>query len=236
MASPPDGSNVTSNGKTPYTQEEIDRLTGTGARLGVSDLDYEDRLAFFLRTLTLDEFLDDGPLDTFAFFRKIRKHWVRICARYKRLGGDSHLLTMAVENVLDTEVQARPPGGRALLIPATAVQPEDLTYLWEPYLPCRMVSILDGDPDVGKTGLACLFAASVSQGYSMPDAFGKMIQRPDGPGHVLMVAMEDLLGGVIIPRLTRCGADLTRIAGVFARPPSCRARHERGWTNRLSRG
>jgi AAA domain/Domain of unknown function (DUF3854) len=103
------------------------------------------------------------------------------------------------------------PQPRAILINGADVVKEELSHLWDPYLPRKMVSMLDGDPDVGKTGLACLLAASVSRGFPMPDQAGKLTLKPDGPGHVLMVAMEDVLGAVIIPRLEKCGADLTKI-------------------------
>jgi AAA domain/Domain of unknown function (DUF3854) len=109
------------------------------------------------------------------------------------------------------------PQPKAILINAADVVKEDLAYVWDPYLPRKMVSMLDGDPDVGKTGMACLLAASVSRGYPMPDQAGKMTLKPAGPGHVLMVAMEDLLGAVIIPRLEQCGADLSHITFVNER-------------------
>jgi hypothetical protein len=114
-------------------------------------------------------------------------------------------------------VQETFPQPKAILINGAEVVKEDLRYVWDPYLPRKMVSMLDGDPDVGKTGLACLLAASVSRGYPMPDQAGKMTLKPDGPGHVLMVAMEDLLGAVIIPRLEKCGADLAKITFVNER-------------------
>jgi DNA repair protein RadA/Sms len=103
------------------------------------------------------------------------------------------------------------PQPKPLLINAADVVKEALTYLWWPYLPFKMVSMLDGDPDVGKTGMACMLSSSVSQGFPLPDQTGKPTLRPDGPGHVLMVAMEDVLGAVVIPRLEKCGADLTKI-------------------------
>jgi hypothetical protein len=103
------------------------------------------------------------------------------------------------------------PQPRALLIPALDVQNEPLTYLWEPYIPTAMVTMLDGDPGVGKTGLACLLAACVTRGYPMPDQTGKPTLAPPGVGHVLMVAMEDHLGRVVTPRLEKCQADRSKI-------------------------
>jgi hypothetical protein len=103
------------------------------------------------------------------------------------------------------------PRPRPLLIHGADVVPEDITYVWPPYLPRQMVTMLDGDPDVGKTGVACMLAAAVSRGFPLPDQTGKPALAPDGPGHVLMVQMEDLLGSVIVPRLKKCDADLAHI-------------------------
>jgi hypothetical protein len=105
----------------------------------------------------------------------------------------------------------RAPVARALLIQGHTIQPEDITYVWPPYIPRKMATMLDGDPGVGKTGLACLIAAHVTRGWAMPDQTGKPTLAPDGAGNVLMVAMEDNLAAVIVQRLNACGADLTRI-------------------------
>src|SRR5262245_54782457 len=35
-----------------------------------------------------------------------------------------------------------------------AIVEEHMTYLWEPYIPRKALTVLDGDPGVGKTGIA----------------------------------------------------------------------------------
>jgi AAA domain len=103
------------------------------------------------------------------------------------------------------------------LIVASDVQEEAMSYLWEPYIPRKMATILDGDPGTGKTGFACMLAAAMSRGYPLPDQVGLPTLTPPGPGAVLMVAMEDNLGSVIIKRLKRLGADLDQITFVNER-------------------
>ena len=103
----------------------------------------------------------------------------------------------------------------AVLIRASTVSREAISYLWFPGIPRKMATILDGDPGVGKTGLACLIAAAVSRGWPMPGQDGRPTLRPaHGPAPVLMVAMEDNLGSVILPRLESLQADLERITFV----------------------
>jgi hypothetical protein len=113
-----------------------------------------------------------------------------------------------------THAPDTPPQAYARLIQADTIEEETVQYLWEPYIPRKMATVLDGDPGVGKTGAACLIAASVTRGWTLPDQTGKPSQGGAGPGNVLMVAMEDNLGAVIIPRLKRCQADLSRITFV----------------------
>ena len=56
-----------------------------------------------------------------------------------------------------------------------------------------------------------MLATAMSRNYPLPDHTGKPTRTSEGPGTVLMVAMEDNLGAVIIPRLKRLGADLDKI-------------------------
>jgi hypothetical protein len=133
-----------------------------------------------------------------------------------KCGADDFLVAgHSLDDLLRLAQDYTPPQpAHALLIQADTIQEESINYLWFPCLPRKMASLLDGDPGVGKTGLACLIAASVTRGWAMPDQTGKPTLAPDGPGAVLMVALEDNLGAVIIPRLKQCGADLSRIAFV----------------------
>jgi putative DNA primase/helicase len=71
------------------------------------------------------------------------------------------------------------------IVTLSTVQSEAVTWLWEPYIPLRKLTLLEGDPGVGKTWLALQIAACISQGYALPGPDG----RPGGPGgdarHVL---------------------------------------------------
>ena len=44
------------------------------------------------------------------------------------------------------------------------VEAEEVTWLWQPYIPCGKLTILEGDPGEGKTFLALAIAAAISRG------------------------------------------------------------------------
>src|SRR6516165_11566537 len=84
------GDNGTTNDHG-FTQEDIDRLTGATTTLAWDDLDPEDQLDYCLRNPNMQEWMDDKAVEIFVSFRTIPKHWLRICAGYRALGGDVRL-------------------------------------------------------------------------------------------------------------------------------------------------
>ena len=63
---------------------------------------------------------------------------------------------------------ALPPVGVLL----SGVEPETVTWLWPGYIPRGKLSILDGDPGLGKSTLALDLAARLTRGHAMPDGSG----------------------------------------------------------------
>lgn len=87
------------------------------------------------------------------------------------------------------------------------ITPEPVRWLWEGRIPLGKVTILQGEPGVGKSTLAYDLAARVSRGYEMPGD-----GRAGGaPGNVLFFSGGDDLADTVRPRLDAAGADLTRI-------------------------
>jgi len=95
------------------------------------------------------------------------------------------------------------------------IPPEDIEWLWRPYLAKGKITILEGDPGQGKTYFMLALAASLTQGFTLPDQRG----RPGPPGesppqNILYVSAEDGLADTLVPRAIKAGADLTRLYGV----------------------
>lgn len=94
------------------------------------------------------------------------------------------------------------------------VQPTKVGWLWRPWLPLGKVSILEGEPDVGKSALSLALSAIVSDGGEWPDSVvdGDVIPgvAADAAG-VVLVGVEDDDADTVVPRLIAADADLTRV-------------------------
>src|SRR5207248_773386 len=78
-----------------------------------------------------------------------------------------------------------------------------------PWIPLGCLSILDGDPGLGKSTLTLDLAARVSRGWAMPPlAGGELVGHPRG---VLLLTAEDDPARTVRPRLDAAGADAERI-------------------------
>lgn len=93
------------------------------------------------------------------------------------------------------------------------VEPEDVRFLWSPYLPLRKLTFLDGDPGVGKTTLALQIAAAISNGFPLPDQTGRVTGVGES-GQIMLLTREDDLGDTIRPRLERAGAMLSKVHAI----------------------
>lgn len=104
------------------------------------------------------------------------------------------------------------PGGVQARVTCLAdVEPEEVQWLWYPYIPLRKLTLLEGDPGDGKTFLALTLTAALTRGDPLP---GESSRRE--VGSVLYWTAEDGLADTLRPRLDAAGADPRR---VFALAP-----------------
>jgi KaiC/GvpD/RAD55 family RecA-like ATPase len=95
---------------------------------------------------------------------------------------------------------------------AQHVEPLPTEWLWRGYIPRGTITIIDGDPGVGKSQVTIDIASRVSRGWAMPpEAGGKQVAEP---GTVLMLSAEDDAARTIRPRLDAAGADVNRVVMV----------------------
>lgn len=90
------------------------------------------------------------------------------------------------------------------------IRSEDVKWLWEPYIAKGKITLLEGDPNDGKTFIALAVASIVSQGWGFPGEDGRPLERTE-PGSVLYLTAEDGLADTIRPRVDMLGGDPNNI-------------------------
>ena len=85
------------------------------------------------------------------------------------------------------------------------IEPEDVKWLVPGMVPFGKLTLLEGNPGVGKSTLLADFAARVTRGLDMS---GLELFKP---GAVVLLSREDGLADTVRPRLDAAGADCSRI-------------------------
>ena len=93
------------------------------------------------------------------------------------------------------------------LICMNDVEQHDVKWLWKPYIPLGKITILQGDPGLGKTFLALKIATIVSTGGIFPTDDNKFVD----PSNIMFQTAEDGLSDTIKKRLVDSEADCKRI-------------------------
>jgi putative DNA primase/helicase len=93
----------------------------------------------------------------------------------------------------------------AIMRQFSEIKPELLRWLWPGRIPLGKLTLLVGDPGLGKSLATIDIAARVSRGASFPD--GAACE----PGAVILASAEDDPGDTIRPRLDNAGADVARV-------------------------
>jgi putative DNA primase/helicase len=85
------------------------------------------------------------------------------------------------------------------------VEREEVEWLWCPYIAVGKLTLLEGDPGIGKSWITAALACAVSRGRGLP-GIGAFEH-----GNVLMLSAEDGLGDTLRPRLDAVAADVSRV-------------------------
>lgn len=139
-----------------------------------------------------------------------------------------------------TDTDDTPPlEGLPVLVPLSEVEPEEVRWLWPGRIALGKLTLLAGDPGLGKSFLTLDIAARLSRGAPWPDAASHEAPHtnshespndphnnphdphdthkpPQSPGGVVLLSAEDGVADTIVPRLIAAGADRARIAAVSA--------------------
>ena len=120
-------------------------------------------------------------------------------------------------------------GPHAVVKFVDCVEREQLEWLWPGRIPLGKLTLLCGDPGLGKSFLTLDMASRVSTGTAWPDM--PLLSQP--AGKVVLLNAEDDLADTIAPRLDRAGADdskIIAIEGVELHDPEKKKNHCRSFT------
>ncbi len=104
---------------------------------------------------------------------------------------------------------------RAKVVCLADVAAVPVEWLWEPYLPLGKLTMLEGDPAVGKSFFAMTLATIISRGWAFPGKDGvpnREQARP--PASVVYLSAEDSLADTVRARLDAAEADCARIHAI----------------------
>ena len=96
----------------------------------------------------------------------------------------------------------------------SSVTPQEIEWLWYPYIPYGRITVIQGDPGEGKTTFVLQIAARLSTGKPLPECETSL-----PPLNVIYQSTEDGIADTVKPRLISAGADCGRVA--FIDDTSC---------------
>mgnify|MGYP003385694344 CR=1 FL=1 len=94
--------------------------------------------------------------------------------------------------------------GTFMFTPMNEIEEEDIDWLWYPYLAKKTLSILEGDPGLGKSYMAMIVAGSIAIGKRLPC---KHKGKPKAHGPVVYFDIENNAASVTKVRLKYNGFD-----------------------------
>lgn len=113
------------------------------------------------------------------------------------------------------------PNGATTMSPGLVVHcmanltSEEVRWLWRGRIPLGKITVLDGDPGLGKSTVTLDIAVRLTLGKPMPDGvYGDL----EGPASVLLLTAEDGLRDTVLPRLEAVGADRERVFALESVP------------------
>lgn len=90
------------------------------------------------------------------------------------------------------------------------VIPQNVEWLWDQRIALGKLTMISGDPGLGKSMLTSYLAAQVTQGKSYP---GELLygEQTKEKGSVIMLSAEDDVADTLVQRLKAAGADLAKV-------------------------
>src|SRR5262245_1316544 len=126
---------------------------------------------------------------------------------------DSHAKQRTVSDDKAEIIKARRPAiFKPVVVKLADVQPEQVQWLWPGRIALGKLTLIAGEPGLGKSFLTLDIAARVTTGEKWPDdpTTFKL------PGSVVLLSAEDDVADTIRPRLDAAGADVNHVHAIQA--------------------
>ena len=98
------------------------------------------------------------------------------------------------------------PGTTLQIVCIADVEPKPINWLWTEKIARGKLTLISGDPGLGKSLITVALASAVSNGARWPVGGGNAPQ-----GSVILLSDEDAIADTIRPRLDAAGADCSRV-------------------------
>jgi len=160
----------------------------------------------------LDILFDDRVLPRLAKMRRGHLRGTFLPYARRLTGFAEHDFLREVRQAQQTLKASNAVTGTPLVVSMETVTRTSVTWLWWPYIALGKISMVDGDPGIGKSLLLTQLAANLSKKESLlPDQEGKPTFATGGPHVTVMLSTEDGLEDTLKPRLEDAGADCSKI-------------------------
>jgi putative DNA primase/helicase len=159
---------------------------------------------------TLGELQHRDKIDCDSQFQR-QKFRERLIGKFQ-LSDDAHeSIEAQILAAADAEDCRDDSGLAPVVVNLADVQAEQITWFWPNRIPMGKLSVVAGDPGLGKSFLTIDFASRCSTGTKWFDCDGSAPL-----GSTVILNAEDSLGDTIKPRLVAAGADCSKVVALQA--------------------
>jgi putative DNA primase/helicase len=176
--------------------EEISTLLASNNRLDPGE--YQEAFVGVLQAITEGDFdyVRDKALD-FARYQAMRRAILKSAetlAKKKDYSAIVQEITQAA-SLCEEKDSLR-------IVNLADVEPQQVEWLWEEKFPKSKLSLIVGDPNVGKSYFTMMMASVITTGSCWPD-----IAHEAEKGRVILLSAEDGLADIVVPRLMAHSGD-----------------------------
>ena len=169
----------------------------------VADKDRSAKIYYIARSLFERGFTRNMVIEILKYSK-----WNKFGSDSKRLEDDVDRVWKKYSTAVSSNINREEEMEGLEAFDLSSIEAEDLSFLWDPYIPEGKITIIEGDPGLGKSWLTMKLAADLSAGRALP---GNEVKEPR---KVLLLSAEDGLSDTIKPRLSALDANFENIFAV----------------------